>query len=174
MDAIHWTETTSEISYIKPGQWWGNNTIDWYLLQHWLKIKDESPVLYLNTYHTIICSHLYTPSSQEYKTIWRSLLLTEDGMVPLRPIAFIIYIRLHIISQWSWITNTTTLPPMVIVSLQTTLTLHKNLRNGQDHIFGRTFVHWLTGSYLYQNQPIGSWTGNRWERLEPFLSLSYA
>ena len=84
-------EAACEIPYLTPGQWLGNNTIDRYLLQHWLKIKNESPVLYLNTYHAILCSRLDRPSSQECKTVRRSLLLPEDGMVPLRPVAFVIY-----------------------------------------------------------------------------------
>ena len=48
-------------------------------------------MLYLNTYHIILCSHFNTPSSQEYKTVQRSLLLPEDSVVPLRPVAFVIY-----------------------------------------------------------------------------------
>ena len=116
---MHQTEATSEIPYLKPGQWLGNNTIDRYLLQHWLKRQDESPVLYLNTYHIILCSHFNTPSSQEYKTVQRSLLLPENSVVPLRPVAFVIYnhetrhyftvvinYKLHHITQLSAIPST--------------------------------------------------------------------
>ena len=80
-----------EIPYLKPGCWLGNNSIDRYLLQHWHKVKDQSPMLYINTYHTILCSHHDSPSGEDCRSIRRALLLPEGGMVPMRPVAFVIY-----------------------------------------------------------------------------------
>jgi hypothetical protein len=80
-----------EIKYLKPGLWLGNNSINCYMLQHWLKIKDQSPVLYLSTYHIIVCSQGEPPSNKECRMIQRQLLLPEDGIVPMQPITFIIH-----------------------------------------------------------------------------------
>ena len=80
-----------EIQYLKPRIWLGNNSIDHYLLQHWLQVKDQSPVLYLNMYHIMLCSRSESPSSEECKMVRKQLLLPEDGMVLMRPVTFVIY-----------------------------------------------------------------------------------
>ena len=55
-DPVQWMPVAKEIPYLKPGHWLGNNSIDWYLLQHWHKVKGQSPMLYINPYHTTLCS----------------------------------------------------------------------------------------------------------------------
>ena len=80
-----------EIQYLKPGFWLGNHSIDRYLRQCWLQVKDWSPVLYLNTYHLVLCSQEDSPTSEECKTVRRQLLLPEDGAVPMRPVTFILH-----------------------------------------------------------------------------------
>jgi len=82
-DPASWMMAIEEIQYLKPGLWLRNNSIDLYLLQHWLKGQDQSPVLYLNTYHIVVCSRSESPSHEEYQTIRRQLLLPEGGVVPM-------------------------------------------------------------------------------------------
>jgi hypothetical protein len=90
-EPAYWIPVIEEIQYLKPKAWLGNNSIDRYLLQHWAQVKDQSPVLYLNTYHIILCASHLPPSSEECRTVRRQLLLPEGGMIPMQPVAFIIY-----------------------------------------------------------------------------------
>jgi hypothetical protein len=90
-EPAYWIPVIEEIQYLKPEAWVGNNSIDRYLLQHWVQVKDKSPVLYLNTYQIILCSRHLLPSREECQTVRRQLLLPEGGMVTMRPVAFVIY-----------------------------------------------------------------------------------
>lgn len=80
------------MKYLEPGKWLGNNSIDHFLLQDWVKVKDTSLVLYLGIYAVESCSRPEGPNPEECSSIRRRLLLPEEGVVPMRPVACILYL----------------------------------------------------------------------------------
>src|SRR5882762_3529046 len=60
-DPAYWPLVVEEMKYLNPGEYLGNNSIDLYLLQHWVKEKDISPVLYLWIEAVIMCSRQEAP-----------------------------------------------------------------------------------------------------------------
>jgi hypothetical protein len=69
----------------------GNNSIDFYLLQHWFRERDTSPVLYLWIEAIVVCSKPEAPSTAECSAIRQRLLLPTDRAIPMRPIACVVY-----------------------------------------------------------------------------------
>jgi hypothetical protein len=55
-DPSYWPLVISEMQFLELGKWLGNNSIDQYLHQHWLKVKDTSAVLYLSIYAMELCA----------------------------------------------------------------------------------------------------------------------
>jgi hypothetical protein len=90
-DPISWPWVVEEMKYLRPGQYLGNHSIDFYLLQHWVKVKDTSPVLYLWIDAVNVCARREVPSAEECSAIRRRLLLPVDGPIPMRPVACVIH-----------------------------------------------------------------------------------
>ena len=90
-DPAYWPLVVEEMKYLNPGEYLGNNSIDLYLLQHWVKEKDISPVLYLWIEAVTTCSRQEAPLPEQCSAIRRRLLLPIDGSIPMRPIACVVH-----------------------------------------------------------------------------------
>ena len=90
-DPSYWPLVIDEMQFLAPGKWLGNNSIDQYLHQHWLKVKDTSAVLYLSLYAMELCARAEEPSEDECTAIRGRLLLPEDGDIDMRPVASVVF-----------------------------------------------------------------------------------
>jgi hypothetical protein len=81
------------MKYLEPWKWLGNNSIDHFLLQHWVKVRNTSLVLYLSIYAVESCCRLEGPNPEECSAIRRRLLLPEEGVVPMCPVTCVIYVH---------------------------------------------------------------------------------
>lgn len=94
-DPSYWPLVIDEMQFLEPGKWLGNNSIDQYLHQHWLKVKDTSAVLYLSIYAMELCARAEEPSEEECAAIRGRLLLSEDDDIDMRPVASVVFEASH-------------------------------------------------------------------------------
>lgn len=79
-----------EMNFLQPGKWLGNNIIDQYLLQNWLKVKNTSPVLYIGTYIVRACRR-DALTEEECVAMRKILLLPESDAIPIQPVAGVVH-----------------------------------------------------------------------------------
>jgi hypothetical protein len=131
----YWSLVVDKMKYLDLGKWLGNNSIDHFLLQDWVKVKDTSFVLYLGIYAVESGSRPEGPNTQECSSIRRWLLLPEEGVVPLRPVACILCLNAtrHYVLGYSTI-NASMWPHWDETTRWTRHTLIVTLKNGVVHI----------------------------------------
>ena len=151
------------MKYLNPGEYLGNNSIDLYLLQHWVKEKDISPVLYLWIEAVTTCSRQEAPLPEQCSAIRRRLLLPIDGSIPMRPIACVVHEhdRDHYL-WWYSIIGAFMLQNMVeitawIVAILTIIQQHGVVRD-----YGGIRVYYSVGTFPFHTLHGGLLIGNRW------------
>lgn len=90
-DPKYWVLAIDEIKYLKPTAWLGCNSMDHYLLQQWVKVKDSSAVWHLGILDLLECIKTEPPPPDVCLSIRRRLLMPEEGDTPMRPVAAIYY-----------------------------------------------------------------------------------